>query len=51
MVDARIPYAVVVKFPYDFLFFLKSCAISKATLVKCIWMFFKLDFYLHDDTY
>jgi hypothetical protein len=51
MVDARIPYVLLVK-NSDF-FYLKKilCAISKVALVVFVWLIFKLAFDLDNELY
>jgi hypothetical protein len=51
MVDARIPYVLVVKSSNFINYFLNLCTISKVTLINCIWLIFKLNFELDNDLY
>jgi hypothetical protein len=51
MVDARIPYVLVVIISKKINCILTLCANSKVALIKCIWLIFKLDFDLDDDVY
>jgi hypothetical protein len=51
MVDAKIPYVLVVKISDFFDFFKNLCATSKVALVVFVWLIFKLDFDLNDDLY
>jgi hypothetical protein len=49
MVDAGIPYVLVVKISDFFYLKNKLCAISKLALLVFLWLIFKLDFDLDDD--
>jgi hypothetical protein len=51
MVDARIPYVLVIKISYFFKFFQKLSTISKVALLICTWLIFKFDFDLDVDVY
>jgi hypothetical protein len=51
MVDARLPYVLVVKISDFFNLKNKLCAISKVALIVFVWLIFKLDFDLDDDLY
>jgi hypothetical protein len=51
MIDAKVPYVLVVKFSYFSNLKKNVCAISKLTLVVCIWLIFKFDFDFGDNLY
>jgi hypothetical protein len=51
MIDAKIPYVLVVKISDFFNLKNKLCAISKVALVVFLWLIFKLDFDLDDNLY
>jgi hypothetical protein len=51
MVDAEIPYVLVVKISDFFYLKNKLCAISKVALIVFVWLILKLNFDLDDDLY
>jgi hypothetical protein len=51
MVDAKVPYVLMVKLSNFFDLKNKLCIISKVALIKCVWLIFKLDFDLDGDLY
>jgi hypothetical protein len=49
MVDARIPYLLIIKISNLFQFKKKLYVISKVALVVCVWLMYKVDVDLDDD--